>query len=257
MSEKFKVRAYAVTGAGKTRLCNQDSYCVNGTIRKGLGPETEVYSEELFAEEYICAVFDGMGGEKSGDVASYLCSRALQEYIKSKNCDIDAFINHANSLVCNLSKEICARCGTTMALVRINGGFADIYNIGDSRIYHFSDGRLNMLSVDHTAAQSLINIGVLTKEEARNDSRRHTLTRTLGVPEEEMLPEAHISRVAVKQGDKFILCTDGITEGLDDLEIWEILTSGKIDTPIAQQFYDSALSKSGKDNLTVTVAEIL
>jgi protein phosphatase len=253
----ISVLSCAITGAGKVRPSNQDNYFINGTIRKGVGTENEIHSENTKAEEYICAVFDGMGGEKSGDVASFLCARALQECFDKNGTDIDEYINCANGLICGLSEQIHASCGSTMALVRISRNFADIYNIGDSRIYHFTDGNLRMLSVDHTAAQSLVNIGVLTPDEAKTDSRRHTLTRHLGVSEEEMLPEAHTEKVNIKKGDKFILCTDGVTENLEDSEIWESLKTFPDIKLCADAIYESALSKGGKDNITIIIAEII
>lgn len=259
MLEVFGFSAYAITGAGKVRLCNQDSYCIGEKVRRSFSPETETLFEKHFGEEFICAVFDGMGGEKSGDVASFLCARALQECISQKNgkYDIDAYITRANSLVCELSKEISAHCGTTLAILYITDGFAHIYNIGDSRIYHLSDGILKQLSVDHTAAQSLVNIGVLTKEEARHDSRRHTLIRHIGIPEEEMLPEPHHEKVKIKSGDTFLLCTDGVTESLEDHEIWEIISSHKEAEDTAYGLYDAALNCGGKDNITAIIVKIL
>ncbi|MBR0093501.1 MAG: serine/threonine-protein phosphatase, partial [Lachnospiraceae bacterium] len=213
----MKQSAYVRSDVGRVRENNEDNYYFCGYIREDV---TMLRSAAVCETEYtptLYAVCDGMGGESHGEAASLIAVRHLHPYEYSGvKTGADSDLQAANDEICGeIKKRGCARMGTTLAALYLDKEMAVVCNIGDSRIYLLRHGLLTQLSTDHDEAASLVRMGMLTKEQARTDKRRHALTQYLGVPPEEMTLEPAFDEVRLLPGDRFLLCSDGITDLID------------------------------------------
>ena len=138
--------------------------------------------------------------------------------------------------------------GTTAAMLRLKEEATYIANIGDSRVYVFRDGQLRRLSQEHTDAQLLEDLGV--------SGRAPRLTQFLGLPPRDMEIEPYINYIKHSPGDRFILCSDGLSSELDDNEIEEICSRSSLAADCASALVAQALERGGRDNVTVLVCDL-
>lgn len=267
----MKQRIIAAAGAdvGKYRENNEDNFYFNGIF---LTEETRDKAVEYAAlcrdKRQFYAVCDGMGGEQWGELASLIAVETIHKHAdllksaagkkdkKDMDAEVERCIREANKLICEAQKERGAnRIGTTLTLLAVEGRTAALYNIGDSRIYLFRKGKLTLLSEDHTAVASSVRLGILTPEQAKVHPHRNRLTQYVGIDPEEMIIEAHKSTVKMKNNDIFLLCSDGITDMLEEPEISRIMTEAKSPSETARRLVDGALAHKGKDNIAVIVLE--
>jgi protein phosphatase len=173
------------------------------------------------------------------------------------NAAVQKFVVHANKLLCDKMFERRVRMGTTLALVVIADGAAHPYNLGDSRVYAMSGGTFRQVSEEHTLAAQKVKMGVLTEEEARTSRDRHRLTLHFGIFEDEMNVEAAVSKpIPVGAGCRILLCSDGLTDMLDDARIEEIARGEPYATDTVGKLVGEALKNGGKDNVTCVVVDV-
>ncbi|MCL2814088.1 MAG: protein phosphatase 2C domain-containing protein [Oscillospiraceae bacterium] len=258
--------AAASVNMGKKRENNEDNLYFNGEF---LTEETREKSADF---EAVCgdrrqyyAVCDGMGGEELGELASLTAVETLHKYAdllkyddndKWENIDEawERCIREANGLICEAQKSRGAdRIGTTLALLAVENNFAHLYNVGDSRIYLFRKGKLAQVSFDHTVVANSVKMGILTPEQARTHPHRNRLSQYVGIDPEEMVIEAHKSIMELRNKDIFVLCSDGLTDMLDDAEISGILKGASGPAGAVRRLMDEALSRNGRDNITIIV----
>lgn len=260
----IKFTAVAYSDKGKIRGNNEDNFYFNGIhLNAENRDERNYYSDNPTGTDLIYGVFDGMGGEALGEEASLIVAETLKKYhsrIKkhqSSNDDntILRVVEEANTKICDKMVETGERrIGTTFTAISIKDDKAKVYNVGDSRVYLFRNKKLKQISVDDTTAQRLINMGVLTKEKAKTHEDRHKLTQHLGIYKDEMIVEPHISNeVEIKKGDCFLLCSDGLTDMIEDEKIAEIIQKAKTCKIAARKLVEEALNNGGRDNVTVVM----
>jgi len=201
-------------------------------------------------------VADGMGGHDHGEIASALARDHILNAI-TNGIDIKQAILDANQEIINssLEKPGDLPMGTTIALLKINGKSFNCAWVGDSRIYKFTNNKLTPLSSDHSYVQELVDQDLITTEQARSHPHRNVVTQALGVTDnsEIAVSEAHGK---IKNHDKFLICSDGLTEEVDDANI-EAIMSKKIDPKeISDQLLIQALENGGSDNITAIVIEL-
>lgn len=255
----INVTSAAVTNVGKVRGNNEDNYFVNGKHRENTDTLNEEYEECKAKEKYLFSVCDGMGGEAYGELASLIAVKSLLKFQdKNINEHINEYVVYANKLICDeIEKNDGARIGSTVALLYIDDIGAYGYNIGDSRIYLMRDGSFKQLSRDHTQAQSMVDMGLLKPEEMNAHKGKHKLTQHLGIfPDELIIQPYETEFVSVQENDIFILCSDGLTDMMDDNEIASIAQEELSPRDMASKLVDIAVEKGGKDNTTVVVAKI-
>lgn len=258
MSDLY-IRAYAASNIGKRRQNNEDNYYLN---RQFVNSEKEASAELLTKNSFIASVCDGMGGEEAGEVASQIAVETVDEFsdfmVKNGFSDrsIEAYINRANDLICGEISKRKKRTGTTFALLGIKDHIVTASNIGDSRIYRYSDGTFEQISRDHTAAQLLIDTGAMTYEEAMNTAEKHQLTQHLGIFPYEMVIEPHTVRIRANPKDRYLLCSDGLTDMLTNAKIANILSKEDSLPDTVNRLIESAIENGGKDNVTVLLCEI-
>jgi len=263
MKMKRFISAAASVNIGKLRENNEDNLYFNGVFL------TEATRERPGDFEAVCgdarqvyAVCDGMGGEQLGELASLLTVESLHSHAgllkEAPETELEAklerFIREANGLVCEVQRSRgTKRIGTTLAMVAVDGKSAHLYNIGDSRIYLFRKNRLEQFSEDHTATMRLVRLGNITPEQAKTHPQRNSLTQFVGIDEAEMVIEAHKSKVKMKNGDVFMLCSDGLTDMVEEAEISRILAASTKPAEAARRLVEAALSREGRDNITVII----
>ncbi len=251
----MKLEAYAWTDPGPVRDNNEDAY-------------------HLDEDGGLFIVADGMGGHAAGEVASRIAVDTLTELLSGDLLDPDETrldrqvgdpadllrerLRYAmNQASARIRREAQANpawagMGTTVAVLLIEGEQAHIAHVGDSRVYLVRDGRISRLTRDHTVVQQEIDAGRLTPEMARRVTHRNYLTQSVGYhgPVE---PDT-ITR-PVLPGDLFLLCSDGVTDPLDDPHIAEL--AGEADPPeLAERLVREAIAGGGEDNITALVVRV-
>ncbi len=248
---KNKLIVSLCTDTGNTRKINQDNFYSDG--KYNTEPSRKSLSLSAESDGGLFAVADGMGGEANGEKASLFAVEALNE-IKAKfpsADDINSAVSRANERVCEMITATGSRSGTTIAAAVIKGKQLNVYNIGDSKCLLYHDGKLDQLSKDHTVTAQMIEAGLITKEEAAADRRRHQLFQHIGIsPEEMKISVSQSEGNKLNDGDIVILCSDGMTDGLDDNDIVSIIKSNSDKTVLAQELVSAALTNGSKDNTT-------
>lgn len=235
-----KINAAIVSNKGLWRTHNEDNFIFDRKILEDIDNEVSLKTKST-CNIAIMGVFDGMGGQSSGEVASYIAAQNFRD-IKDLTLEgIDKTIYLANDNICEyMTRHQLGRMGTTMALLYINETNIVAINIGDSRIYKYESGKLEQVSRDHTA----IRAGSTKKE----------LTQYLGIYPHEMKIEPY-GIIAKMNKRRYLVCSDGLTDMVDDDEIKKSM-KGKNVEEIPAELMGKALRNGGKDNITILVVEI-
>lgn len=214
----------------------------------------------------LFVVADGMGGHLAGEVASEMAVSRLEtrlpDGVDNTLEDLVSAIGEANIEIYNGSttKPEQAGMGTTITAIAliadpIDGQVLGIANVGDSRSYVFRHGRLRQVTVDHSFVQELVAEGAITRAEARVHPRRNIVTRALGIE-----PGVRVDSwtMPIIRGDRFVLCSDGLVDEIDDDAITDVIKAHPDDpAAAAQALVDAANAAGGRDNITVVVLDVL
>ena len=254
----LKIEGLAVTHAGKVRRNNEDNYYLFGSWREDVHVKEQSVRKAVTAGQLLAAVYDGMGGEEAGEVASLLAAETFRSCpIAQIDQEADRQMQDANARICaEADRRGVGRMGTTMAALYMDQNTAVSCNVGDSRCYFFRNGNLRQLSVDHSEAQRMMDMGLLNPEEARKNRAWHILTQHLGISPEELRIEPHLGEpVHMEPGDLFLLCSDGLTDLVMDEEIAGILQDKKALDRKAEELLQTALARGGRDNITLILLQ--
>ena len=210
----------------------------------------------------IWAVADGMGGHAAGDVASRLVIeglRPLDAVAELRAADVVAALRETNEriLAYGSTHPDALGLGSTVTGVALVGIGAvphwAIFNVGDSRVYRVSGDVLTRATVDHTEAEQLVHEGVITPQQARSHRSRNILTRSLGQPGT-LLVDLWVAPVT--PGERFLVCSDGLTSELDDDAIRHIVVDTEDPNRAADALVEAALLGGGRDNVTAIVVDV-
>jgi protein phosphatase len=220
--------------------------------------------DSFFADEALglFIVADGMGGHAGGEVASQVAIDALQQAFGEhpSGPGLAEAILSANTAVWVASQERAdlRGMGTTLtAVALVNEGGRDVLalvNVGDSRSYRFHDGELTQITTDHSLAEEMVRNGEITEAEAMVHPHRHILTRALGVSPE---VSADLWRIRPEQGDRYLLCSDGLTNEVSDDEIAQILSSTHNPQEAVEKLVEAARNHGGNDNITAVLVDVI
>ena len=263
----------AVSDAGKVRVKNEDHYLVSKVSRHHQVLATNVTDSHIHDDYgddgYSMFVADGMGGMAAGEVASRLAittalklvnhspkwgfkinkkeARELFERVRDHVQAIDAAITRQSE-----DDHRLFGMGTTLTVAYSVGVDLFIIHLGDSRAYLFRKGRLQLLTKDHTVAQAMADAGYIAPEEVRHHRKRHVLTNFLGGHHGKVKGDVRWLRLT--DGDRLVLCSDGLSDMVDDPAITQILLQHENPQEAAQTLLDEALLRGGTDNVTIIVA---
>jgi len=235
------LRSGSATDTGLVRSVNQDLAVETGSL---------------------FAVADGMGGHAGGEVAARLAVDTLTVAFGAKptGVGLSEAVSEANQVVFehSLDNPDLRGMGTTMtaaALVNEDGkDVIALVNVGDSRSYRFHDGQLTQITVDHSLAEEMVRSGEISESEAAVHPHRHILTRALGVSEDVVVD---LWRIQPSRGDRFLLCSDGLTNELEPPQITEVLATVPDPQVAADLLVRAARTHGGSDNITAVVVDVV
>ncbi|MFP5072927.1 PP2C family protein-serine/threonine phosphatase [Pseudonocardia nantongensis] len=238
------LRSAIGSDVGRRRTSNQDSGATTGRL---------------------LIVADGMGGHAHGEVASAVTVSAFTELearLPPDLIDLDLAAEMTEALV-DATDRLGRRAaedpetrgmGTTVVSLLLTGEQLALAHIGDSRIYRLRDDDLVQLTHDHTMVQQLVDQGQITVEEAAHHPRRSVLMRALST---DHAPEPDLDRIDIVEGDRFLLCSDGVTAVLDDATLQRELVSGAEPDAVVDRLIELANEAGGPDNITAIVADVV
>jgi PPM family protein phosphatase len=228
------VEEAARTDAGRQRLANEDAY---------------------FARSPVYAVADGMGGAQAGEVAAQIAAEAFETLLADSGSGeerLSRVASEANRQIFELASTDASRSGmgTTLTGALVSDDEVSIVHVGDSRAYLLRDGELRQLTRDHSLVEELRRRGRLTSEEAEEHPQRSIITRALG-PDAEVDVDLHSHQV--RNGDVFLICSDGLTSMVREERLRQILVGSKSLDAAADALIEEANRRGGRDNITVVM----
>jgi protein phosphatase len=238
------------------------SFAFRFVIQSNVGVIRKSNEDCGLASTKLIAVADGMGGHAAGEVASSTVIQTFKEQLETLPDSPEEFknwlVSTTNQAHASIGDQIAADSekrgmGTTFSTISVLEDKIGVGHIGDSRIYRFRDGNFQQISIDHTYVQSLVDSGEITQAEAATHPRRNLLIRAIdGIHDVAM----DIDLLDAKVGDRFLLCSDGLTGVVSDNEIANQLSKTDLTTAVGL-LIEQALSAGAPDNVTVAVCEVV
>ena len=242
---------------GKIRKNNEDAFFFNGRFMPADEMDKgDTLAIDVPAKESLWAVCDGMGGEENGEVASYTVvseMSKLQDRLHNRDfaTALQAWIREINTHVF----EKASGGGSTLAMLYCEEESLQIAHIGDSRVYRLRRGKLEQMTRDHSKVELMISAGMITPEEARMHPQKNVITRYLGM-NDEYICEATISpRIQIAYGDRYLLCSDGVTDMLTNDAILELLSNTQDASRCIESIRNAVFEAGARDNLTILVLD--
>lgn len=240
------LRSYALTDIGRKRQLNQDYIYLTENPVGNL--------PNLFI------VADGMGGHKAGDYASDL---AVETVVKEAGASLEKspsrILGHAITIANRILRQRASEnfalsgMGTTLVAATCIGRFLEVANVGDSRLYVIGD-EIVQITEDHSLVEEMVRMGGIGREEARNHPDKNIITRAIGARDD---VEVDFFNLELQTGDMVLLCSDGLTNMVDDETICRILKNGKSLRDRVEELVRTANENGGRDNISVIVVETL
>ena len=243
------MQSWGLTDLGCTRTQNQDAYLI----------------EQLDKNTLLCVVCDGMGGAKSGNIASSLASDVFVQQVKqtwsadmtqdSVDKMLKGAVKMANFTVFDQSRQFeeFTGMGTTLVAVLIHGKRATFVNVGDSRAYFIDRVGIHQVTVDHSVVQLMVSRGELTPEQAKTYPGKSLITRAIGT---ESMVLCDIFHKKVTRGDYLLLCSDGLSNLMDDQEILFEVAHGQDQAKCCQRLLDIARKRGAPDSVTSVLVSL-
>lgn len=240
----------ACTHPGKVRKNNEDYFYI---------------PEKPDDVQRIIIVADGMGGHNAGDVASFIGVNSVIDSIKRMMNDhksvmsvkdmVYLSLSSANSEIYRMSQsdEKYQGMGTTMTMTMFDENEAVIGHVGDSRAYLLRENKLQQLTQDHSLVEELVKNGSITKDEAMHHPQKHIITRAIGTEEKVKID---IIKIEIKSDDLILLCSDGLSNYLDNDEIESVLKAGDTCSGVSKELVNMAVERGGNDNITVICCKV-
>ena len=234
------MKSYGATHVGRVRAVNQDAYYL---------PE---------AGESFAVVADGMGGHKAGEVASAMAVSEFTRWLRCAPVPTEETVNYAvheaNRIIHRTAQREAdkSNMGTTLVSVWVDDEQVIECNVGDSRAYLLRGGALTQISRDHSLVGELVEEGKITKQEAMHHPHKNYITRAIGTSS---MVQPEIRTLDRKSGDVWLLCSDGMSNYIEDGELERILREQADREKCVRQLIDLALERGGADNITVVLVD--
>ena len=239
------IKSYAITDIGRKRQLNQDFIYLSETP---IGNLPNVF-----------IVADGMGGHNAGDYASRYAVETVVEEIgasfeKNPVKIMGRAIDKANAMIRQKAREDVSLngMGTTMVIATCMGRYLEVANVGDSRLYVVHENRIEQVTQDHSLVEEMVRMGGIDRARARKHPDKNMITRAIGARD---YIEADFFNLELQTGDMILLCSDGLTNMIEDDIIYRILTNGRSLKNRVEELVETANQNGGKDNISVIVIE--
>lgn len=234
-----------------------------GSVRK----KNEDYVDNLKVSEHshLFVLADGMGGHNKGEVASETAVETVVQYFQKHSQVIETLyqkndmdrardfmlrsIDQANDKVYHLSKQEDKKgMGTTLVLTYLMEKQALIANVGDSRVYLYREGKLRQLTIDNSYVQELMDLGLITQEQAKHHSRKNYITRAIGTS---VRSKVDFYDIEIQPGDIILMCSDGLSNMVEEKDVEEILSLKYMPMFSCEQLVALAKQRGGYDNISI------
>ena len=262
-SNQPHLESYAITDPGSKGRLNEDSFEISSFL----------ISEDDQTPVMLAVVADGIGGHKAGEIASRIAVDTIKSSISESDGSDPLWILKSALLEANHSITSAADgddtrsgMGSTVACALVINSAVYTATLGDSRIYLTRDDRIQQLTIDHTWVQEALEVGVINSEEARSHPRRHLIRSYLGSadpihpdlrlyldPEENQEQAKANQGLPMIPGDRILICSDGLTDLVEDEEILEVLQKNGSEDTHLQEMVDLANDRGGHDNITIVL----
>lgn len=258
-----QVHAAVICHKGCVRKNNEDNFFFNGDYMSLNAMNDGAVIDHTFSgKALLFGVFDGMGGGDWGERASAMAAQSAQQvYMNMARDDLVRIVDeyalktNARIVADGRSHQVDTQ-GTTMALLILKNESWHVANVGDSRVYMMRGHTLTQISMDHSVVGNLVRDGQMTAEQARKSSKNNVITQYLGMPDEERPQKLVYHHSATLQtGDRFMLCSDGLSDLLPDSAIEETMASTPDPMECAKKMVLTALEMGGKDNTTCIILD--
>lgn len=242
----YKIHYSCLSHIGNVRSINQDNFICDGRYMdmSDTGFQFPMSGTKMSDDMPVFGIFDGMGGEECGEIASYIASKNASDIKIGKDVmeDLSQFCHKANHDICEYAalNDVSAM-GTTAAILVFTDKGVSLCNIGDSKIFRLCDKSIEQISKDHVSVSAY---GV-----------KPPLSQNLGIPPNELIIDPYFARGAYNDGDVYLICSDGLTDMVSVDEMAEMLISKPIEEA-ASLLLDKALANGGKDNTTIILCKI-
>lgn len=250
----MKLQISAMTHPGLVRRKNEDNLCLCDLIL----PEDkkEERQEKATDKPALLGVFDGMGGFVAGEKASFLAAETAKTAFIEKKLqkeDLVQICMDANDAICRyMDKEYIEYMGTTAAMLYFEGKKLVLCNIGDSPIYRYRSGELCRIHKEHSER----SLREALLGEVIPQSKKFKLTQYIGMPPEEIRIEPYLVEGTLQPDDYYLICSDGVSDMIDDGQIQKVMETQKIPSAITQKLITLAMDAGGKDNATVICVHV-
>lgn len=238
------MKAYSITDIGRRRTSNQDFIYAS--------------DQPVGALANLLIVADGMGGHNAGDFASRYTVETMVDYIEKAEEKrpiplLSSAIHQANDYVMEKAKadRSMEGMGTTVVAATMKDGYLYVANVGDSRLYLIAQ-EIEQITTDHSLVEEMIRVGELQRKDARSHPDRNIITRAVGV---RAPVKIDFFDVKLEKGDKVLLCSDGLTNMVEDEDILRIVKKSGSLEEAAKHLVNEANKNGGKDNISVVLAE--
>jgi PPM family protein phosphatase len=217
-----------------------------------IGKVRERNEDSILVDPPLFVVADGMGGHRGGDVASQVAIETLERLAEEDHGSLTEHVRRANRAVWDRSVEDqgLSGMGTTLTAVRIDGDQVTLAHVGDSRAYLLRNDALQQLTDDHTLVARMVRSGEITKAEAEVHPHKNVMTRSLGTDQDVEVDE---DSIVLEDGDRLLLCSDGLTGMVTEDQIQAILEASPTPQNAAERLVRAANRAGGVDNISVVV----
>lgn len=274
MTNPMQARFAGLTDRGRKREVNEDHFLIADLNKAMFVHETslDVNPQEVIysgSEGQLYVVADGIGGDAAGERASELAIQTMSQYILNVLPWCFRLHGEAEEDLYDELKRAVSKCeeaieaeaaavrgydgmGTTLTVAYVLWPKLYVVHVGDSRCYFLRGKKLQQITRDHTMAQSLVDQGAMTPKDAHDSMWVHVLWNAVGKGQEKLAPEVYSADLV--EGDTVLLCTDGLSQEVDDAAVTKILRAGHEEKETCQRLVDAANDAGGSDNITVIVA---
>jgi protein phosphatase len=223
-----------------------------------VGRQRHTNEDNFYDQPPLFAVADGMGGAQAGEVASEM---AIDEFVQDRDTDtagekqLEQIAHGANRKIWDMAQSDSrhAGMGTTLTAAMLDGQYVAVGHVGDSRLYLYRDGEIERMTRDHSLVEEFVRQGKLTPEQAEKHPQRSVITRALG-PEHSV--EVDTFRIPARDGDVFLLCSDGLSGMVSDDDLAAILAEGQPLDVTAEKLVERANDNGGRDNITAVLFRV-